>query len=69
MSYIHFHAEANSIEDLKRQLREALGKSEPTIQPQLLNMCSKTLKIPMRERCESLNAAAAATIVLWQMGG
>jgi len=31
-------------------------------------MCGKTLKIPMRERCESLNAAAAATIVLWQMG-
>lgn len=35
MSYIHFHAEANSIEDLKRQLREALG-DEQTIQ---LNLC------------------------------
>ena len=38
MSYIHFHAEAKSIEDLKRQLREALGESEPTIQPNLLHM-------------------------------
>lgn len=37
MSYIHFHAEANSIEDLKRQLREALG-DEPTIQAQLPNL-------------------------------
>ena len=26
----------------------------------------KTLKIPMRERCESLNAAAAAAVVLWE---
>lgn len=30
MSLIHFHAEASSIEDLKRQLREALD-DEPTI--------------------------------------
>ncbi len=28
----------------------------------------KTLQIPMTERCESLNAAAAGTVVLWQMG-
>jgi len=38
MSYIHFHAEANSIEDLKRQLREALGY-ETTVQANLPNMC------------------------------
>ena len=30
-------------------------------------MSERTLKIPMRERCESLNAAAAATVVLWEM--
>ena len=34
----------------------------------MLAACEKTLKIPMRERCESLNAAAAGTVVLWQMG-
>lgn len=34
---------------------------------ELLEASSKTLKIPMRERCESLNAAAAATVVLWEM--
>ena len=28
----------------------------------------RQLKIPMRERCESLNAAAAAAVVLWEMG-
>ena len=33
----------------------------------LLAMSEKTLKIPMRDRCESLNAASAATVVLWEM--
>ena len=38
MSLIHFHAEASSIEDLKRQLREALD-DEPTIPLQPLTRC------------------------------
>ena len=33
----------------------------------LLEQSEKTLKIPMQERCESLNAAIAATIILWEM--
>ena len=44
-----------------------IGSEGRGISDALLNMSEKTLKIPMRERCESLNAAAAATIVLWQM--
>jgi len=32
-----------------------------------LNLCKKTVKIPMRDRCESLNAAVAASVVLWEM--
>lgn len=31
-----------------------------------LDRCRRTVKIPMRERCESLNAAAAAAILLWE---
>ena len=27
----------------------------------------QTIRIPMRSRCESLNAAAAASVVLWEM--
>ena len=42
---------------------EGRGISQP-----LLGQCEKTLKIPMRQRCESLNAAVAASIVLWEMG-
>ena len=41
---------------------EGRGVSEET-----LALCGKTLKIPMRTRCESLNAAVAAAVVLWEM--
>lgn len=32
-----------------------------------LELCQKTVKIPMMPRCESLNAAVAASVVLWEM--
>lgn len=51
MSLIHFHAEASSIEDLKRQLREALGEDTPTIQPHLLNQC---IDAPTKEMLDRL---------------
>lgn len=45
-----------------------IGSEGQGVSPLVLAACAKTLKIPMRERCESLNAAAAGTVVLWQMG-
>ena len=39
--------------------------SEGVSQP-VLDACRATLKIPMRDRCESLNAAVAASVVLWE---
>ncbi len=42
-----------------------IGSEGRGVSSQLLEGCNKTVKIPMRERCESLNAAVAATIVLW----
>ena len=44
-----------------------IGSEGRGISDQLLDMSTKTLKIPLRERCESLNAAVAATVVLWEM--
>ena len=41
--------------------------NECITEQQMLDACTKTLKIPMSERCESLNAAIAATVVLWEM--
>lgn len=32
-----------------------------------LQLCNQTIKIPMESRCESLNAAVAASVVLWEM--
>ncbi len=45
----------------------AIGSEGRGLSQQLLSACEKTLKIPMSPRCESLNAAAAATVVLWEM--
>lgn len=45
-----------------------IGSEGRGVSPELLRLSEKTVKIPMRERCESLNAAVAAAIVLWEMG-
>ena len=45
----------------------AIGSEGRGLSQQLLDACAKTLKIPMSPRCESLNAAIAATVVLWEM--
>ncbi len=44
-----------------------IGSEGRGVSEAVLERCEKTLKIPMRPRCESLNAAAAATVVLWEM--
>ena len=44
-----------------------IGSEGRGISERMLELSGKTLKIPMRERCESLNAAVAATVVLWEM--
>ena len=43
-----------------------IGSEGRGVSQAVLDTCEKTLKIPMRERCESLNAAAAAAVVLWE---
>ena len=44
-----------------------IGSEGRGVSREVLDQCAQTLKIPMRERCESLNAAAAAAVVLWEM--
>ncbi|MCC8181372.1 MAG: RNA methyltransferase [Clostridiales bacterium] len=44
-----------------------IGNEGQGISPELLALCSQTLKIPMEAKCESLNAAAAAAVVLWEL--
>ncbi len=45
-----------------------IGNEGHGVSREVLDACAGALIIPMRERCESLNAAAAAAVVLWEMG-
>lgn len=46
-----------------------IGSEGQGICSELLNASEQQIIIPMRPRCESLNAAVAASIVMWQMQG
>ena len=45
-----------------------IGSEGRGVSPELLAASGRAIRIPMRPRCESLNAAVAASIVLWEMG-
>ena len=45
-----------------------IGSEGQGVSRRVLTQCEETLRIPMRPRCESLNAAAAGAVVLWEMG-
>lgn len=49
-----------------RRAAVVIGSEGAGVSDGVLGACHMTLKIPMRERCESLNAAMAAGIVLWE---
>lgn len=44
-----------------------IGSEGQGIRREILESADAALRIPMNPRCESLNAAAAAAIVMWQM--
>ena len=43
-----------------------IGSEGRGVSAGVLAACDQTLKIPMTDRCESLNAAVAAAVVLWE---
>lgn len=45
----------------------AIGSEGRGLSETLLALCDRTFRIPMSARCESLNAATAAGVVLWEM--
>jgi TrmH family RNA methyltransferase len=45
----------------------AIGSEGRGLSDEVLRLCDKTIRVPMSQRCESLNAAAAATVLLWEM--
>ncbi|MBQ9329475.1 MAG: RNA methyltransferase [Oscillibacter sp.] len=44
----------------------AIGSEGRGLSQEVLALCRRTVRIPMRDRCESLNAAMAAGVVLWE---
>lgn len=44
-----------------------IGSEGQGVRPEILAQADEALIIPMNAHCESLNAAVAATIVMWQM--
>ena len=44
-----------------------IGSEGQGVRAQVLEQAGEALIIPMQEHCESLNAAIAAAIVMWQM--
>lgn len=44
----------------------AIGSEGRGLSQEMLALCDKTIRIPMTERCESLNAAIAAAVLLWE---
>ena len=44
-----------------------IGSEGSGVSPALLAQCASTIRIPMESTCESLNAAAAAAVVLWEL--
>ena len=64
-----------ALSDRARDIRQAdvkamavvIGSEGRGVRPEILKAADHELIIPMNENCESLNAAVAASIVLWQM--
>ena len=59
---------AEDIRDAKlSELAVVIGSEGRGVRQEILEAADRELIIPMNSRCESLNAAVAATIVMWQM--
>ena len=43
-----------------------IGSEGQGISEEILTLCSKKIKIPINPNCESLNAAVAASIIIWE---
>ncbi len=61
---------ADTVELRQADLRRCavvIGSEGRGVSEEVLSLCGQTIKIPMEPTCESLNAAIAAGVVLWEM--
>lgn len=73
--YIYGAALASDSRDLRSvRAREkdgfavAIGSEGQGLSENMLNICSEKIIIPMAPGCESLNASAAAAVIMWELG-
>lgn len=52
--------------DTAHPLAIAIGSEGNGLCAELMGLCDKTVRIPMNQHCESLNAAIAAAVLLWE---
>jgi len=53
--------------DLKNSI-VILGNEGQGVSKELLDLCDEVITIPLAQDCESLNVAAAASIIMWEAG-
>ena len=62
---------SDKAEDIRKidmsSLAVAVGSEGKGLTNELLNICTGQLIIPMQPNCESLNAAVAASIIMWEL--
>ena len=62
---------SDKAEDIRKidmsSLAVAVGSEGKGLSNELLNICTGQLIIPMQPNCESLNAAVAASIIMWEL--
>ena len=60
--------EAADIRDCElHRCATVIGSEGQGLSEELLDMCDGELIIPMNAQCESLNAAVAAAIIMWEL--
>ena len=60
-------ADAADVRDVPlSRFAAAIGSEGNGLSQAVLSMCDAVVEIPMREHCESLNAAVAAAVILWE---
>lgn len=72
----HIPVAVTALSDMAQDIRSAnvsqmavvIGSEGQGVRQEILQSADEKLIIPMNPRCESLNAAVAAAIVMWQMG-
>lgn len=62
-------SDAMSITDIDKShgIICAIGNEGNGLSDEVINACSERITIPMKGRAESLNAAAAASIIMWEL--